>query len=438
MWRAVVLIALYVAVANAPLLLIAALHLHGDYSFVFEIGRGIGLAAFGIIILQAVLTARFKLFEQPFGFDMVSRFHKIMGVFTATLLVFHPTLMAYAGIGWKLITHFTIEWYYWVGRVALLVLLSHVLVSAFRSRLGINFERWRRAHYLIAPVIVALVFVHSWWSGYDMGPLSIQVLWIALVTLSFAAYVDHKILRPMALKRRPYLVVGAKQETHNVWTINLAPPEGESLYEYLPGQFHFITFYRGRGLPVEEHHWTISSSPTQGASVSSTIKESGDFTKTIGLTKPGDTALVQGPFGRFSYVLHPRDRDFVFIAGGIGITPLRAMLRHMRDTGMDAEVLLLYASRTERDIVFREELAAMETGRRPHLRVVHILSRPEPGWTGETGHVDREKIERFAGNTLVGKAFYICGPPAMSAEVIKVLRARGVTYNCIRTEQFSL
>ncbi len=300
MWGACILIALYVVVANAAIILIAALRVPGDYSVVFEIGRGAGLAAFGVILLQPVLAARLRTIEQPFGLDIVSRFHRFMGVFVAALLLLHPTLMAQGGMGWSLLTKLDLEWYYWVGRVTLVLLLGHALCSVFRRPLGIGFELWRRIHYILAAVIVAAVFVHSWWGGYDMGPRSIQILWVVLVTMAFSAFTYHKIFKPIALGRNPYTVAEVRQETSHVWDIKFAPPSGQNIYEYIPGQFHFVTLYRGGGLPVEEHHWTISSSPTQQDYISSTIKESGDFTKTIGLTKPGDKALVQGPFGRFS------------------------------------------------------------------------------------------------------------------------------------------
>ncbi len=299
-WGSLIFIALYLVVANAPLILIAVLRVPGDYSILFEIGRGAGLTAFGLILLQPVLAARLKRLEQPFGLDIVSRFHKFMGVFAAALLLFHPTLMAQEGLGWSLLTKLDIEWYYWVGRVTLLVLFAHTLISIFRQAFGIQFELWRRMHYTLAAVIVAAVFVHSWWGGYDMGHLPLQILWVVLVTMAFAAYTYHKILMPMVLRGRPYTVSEVRQETHNVWDVKFVPPSGVKIYEYIPGQFHFVTLYRGGDLPVEEHHWTISSSPTQQGFISSTIKESGDFTKTIGLTKPGDRASVQGPFGRFS------------------------------------------------------------------------------------------------------------------------------------------
>lgn len=438
MFTALVLVVVYLIVVSAPMILIAVIQMPADYSFTFEIGRSAALVAFGIILVQPVLVARLKTLERPFGLEIVSRFHKSMGVFAVVLLLFHPTLMAYGGFGWSIVTSLKLEWYYWLGRIALLLMIVHTLLGVFWNPLSLTFERWRCLHYTAAAILFALVFAHTWWGGYDLGPMAIQVLWVAMVTMAFAALVYHKVLVAMALQRHLHTVAAVAPERHNVWTVKLVPPEGEPIYEYLPGQFHFITFYRGSDLPVEEHHWTISSSPTAKGFISSSIKESGDFTRTIGQTRPGDKARVQGPFGRFSYFFHPEDRDMVFIAGGIGITPLMAMLRHMRDTSADVDVLLLFANRTQKDIVFREELEAMQGRERPRLQVVHILSHPEPGWDGETGHVDREKIRRFAKGNLAGKAFYICSPPAMTEKVMEALRGEGVPYEQMRTEQFSL
>jgi predicted ferric reductase len=329
-------------------------------------------------------------------------------------------------------------WYIWVGRIGLVLLLVHTLISVYSNRVGLTFEQWRRIHYVLAPLIIVLVFVHSLEAGDDLKLAQVQVLWVILLAAAAAAYIYHKIIVPARLRRSPYRVVDVQPEAPKVWTVKLAPPEGEALYAYQPGQFHFITFNRGPNLPTEEHHWTISSSPTQKGFVTSTIKESGDFTSTIGLTKPGDTALVQGPFGRFSYTLYPKEKNFVFIVGGIGITPLMSMLRHMRDTKAEVDVMLLYANRTEKDIVFREELAAIEAGDAPRLKVVHILSEPEPGWNGETGYVDREKIARYLSSNMSENAFYVCGPPAMNTKVIETLLAMGVPYPRIHTEIFSL
>ena len=79
----------------------------------------------------------------------------------------------------------------------------------------------------------------------------------------------------------------------------------------------------------------------------------------------------------------------------------------------------------------------MEKGGAPSLKVVHVLSRPEQNWTGEKGHVDREKIERYIGDNIREKVFYICGPPEMRKDVISSLKGLGVADRNIRTEIFT-
>jgi ferredoxin-NADP reductase len=189
---------------------------------------------------------------------------------------------------------------------------------------------------------------------------------------------------------------------------------------------------------VEEHHFTISSSPAETGFHTSTIKASGDFTATIGQTSPGDLAIIHAPFGRFSYVLKPQALDLVFIAAGIGITPLMSNLRHMRHTQADRRVLLLYSNKTENDIVFREELAQIEAGTKPQLQVIHLLSQPDAGWTGEKGRLDREKIRRLCGNRLTTSTFFLCCPPPMTRTLVQILAGLGVPDSRISYEHFSL
>lgn len=433
-----VLAALYAIVAVSPLVILAIIRLKGDMTLLHETGTSIAFAAYALVALQPVLASRWKWIERPFGFDVVIRFHQYMGVFAVVVLLGHPPFMAWGGAGLGLLTGFAQPWYVWLGRSVLALLILLVLTSIFREKLGMTFERWRWTHNTLAVLILSGAFVHSFFGGYDMWPVPMRGLWIALLGLTIAAYVHHKAIKPKVLKRDPYTVVGVDRETHNVWTVRLAPPEGQRVYDYHPGQFHFITLQRSRDLPVEEHHWTISSTPTNREFICSTIKESGDYTATIGQTRVGDTALVEGPFGRFCYTLYPEDQKFVFIAGGIGITPFMSMIRHMRDAEKESDVLLLYANRTERDIVFKSELAEIESGSAPRLKVVHIISRPESGWKGESGRLDFHKLVALVGRKRENTGYYVCAPPSMAYSVIRGLRAMGVPYAAIRTERFAL
>ncbi|MCX5888773.1 MAG: oxidoreductase, partial [Deltaproteobacteria bacterium] len=313
-----------------------------------------------------------------------------------------------------------------------------VAVSLWRVRLGIKFEKWRRCHDILGPLVLVLAFVHSWYASEDLKVRPMQVLWVTFLAGAILLFIYHRLVRPLRLRDHPYRVIEVQQETPKVWTLKFAPPPGEGRFAFLPGQFQFVTLLRGRGLPEEEHHFTISSSPTEPGYHASTIKESGDFTATIGQTRVGDTALIQAPFGRFSYVHYPAALDLVYIAGGIGITPLMSNLRHLRDTKAERRVLLLYANREEGDIVFREELAQMAAGDRPQLEVAHILSRPGEAWTGERGHLDREKLARLCGDRLAKSTFFLCCPPVMTKGLMRLLGELGVPYSRLSYEYFSL
>ena len=430
--------ALYVLIILAPLIILAVVRPPSDHPFLYTVGKNLALVGFVILALQFVLSARLKWVERPFGLNLLFDFHKAMAILASLLVIAHPILLAVDGGGWSLFFGPDITWHIWLGRIALLILLVHVLLALFRFVIKLNYQTWRFLHDLGGLVLFPLAFFHSWNAGGDLKLPAMRIFWTLIFAAGAAAFVWHRMLRPILLRRAPYTVTEVKQESRDTWSIKLAAPAGAARFDFLPGQFHFLTFYRAPNLPVEEHHWTISSSPTEPGTVTSTIKESGDFTLSIGRTKPGDQALVYGGFGRFSYALHPEERDLVFIAAGIGITPLMSMLRHMRDTRADRRVLLIYSNRAQDDIVFDEELRAMESGTHPEVKVIHVLTQPNETWGGESGRLHPEKVERYCAPTKDNRAFYICAPGPLIDTLSRWLRECGVPAKHIHFEKFNL
>lgn len=429
---------IYVAIVLSPLILIAVLRPVTDHPFIYTFAKNLALVAFTILSLQFVLSARFKWIERPFGLNILFHFHKAMAILASLLLLTHPIFLAIGAHDWSFIFGPGVMWHIWLGRIALLILLVHVLLASLRFVINLNYETWRFVHNLAAVLILPLGFYHSWKAGGDLQLFWMKMLWAALLLAAAASYLWHRVIRPILLRRHPYKVTDVREEANGVWTVQIAPPQGVRCFDYLPGQFHFLTLLRAPNLPVEEHHWTISSSPTQAGVLSSTIKESGDFTASIGKTKPRDEALVHGPYGRFSYLLHPDERDLVFIAGGIGITPLMSMLRHIKDTRADRKVTLLYSNTTENDIVFRSELAEMERVGVAGLKVIHVLSRPSQEWQGERGRLDGHKLSALLSSEAATRAFYLCAPAELMEPAIKTLRAIGVPARRIHFERFNL
>ncbi|HMF15532.1 MAG TPA: DEAD/DEAH box helicase family protein [Gemmataceae bacterium] len=259
-----------------------------------------------------------------------------------------------------------------------------------------------------------------------------------LLTIAVGAWHYSHLLRPLLMRAgwgcHLFRVVAVKAEASRVWTIAL-DPVGKR-FGYAPGQFQFIRI-RSAEVGQTEHPFTIASSPARQTGISLTIKESGDFTRNIGLVQPGDYATVHGPFGRFSHTLHRDEQDLVFVAAGVGITPLVSMLRYMADVREPLRVLLVYASRTLEDILFRDELRAIEAAEYPALKVVHVLSNPPADWRGEVGRLDADRLMRLSGDTA-GKAFYLCCPPAMIEALLCGLRRHKISPARIHADYFSI
>jgi len=416
-----------------------------DLTDPYSIGSLLSLVAFPIFAMQPVLAARLKLLDRIFGLDRILSFHKSMAILAGCLIIIHPLLLTIGMGDLSLLLSFDWPWFYLVGKGAVLVIVVLAVSTLGRKLIGLGYERWRGLHNITAILLIIAGFIHSLLSGSDLTIPAVRVIWFVLLAVSLSAYTVHKIINPIRQRRRRYTVTEVRQETHDVWTIRLHAPEpsaGSVKYDLpaVPGQFQFLTLLRGRGLPVEEHPFTISSGGGSEPSIhSTTIKASGDFTRTIESTVVGDTARIQAPFGRFSYTLYPEEK-FLFIAGGIGITPFMSMLRHMRDGGRNdsaKNVILLYGNKTEADIVFREELEEMSAAKgSPRLTIEYILGDAPDGWKGRHGYITSSLIRESAGD-LSERGCYVCGPPPMMKSVVASLRSLGVPKNQIRWERFS-
>lgn len=423
------LLCLYVLIAVSPAALAFAFEPGPDPLSGWGLGRIAGLLGFSLLALQVATGSRMKLLDRVFGLDLVVAFHKRMGIVCGLLILAHPILLA-AGMGSTYLFSFQTGWEVNLGKAAFAALFLTVAMAMFRRALKIDYNTWLLFHKGAVLVVIA-GFVHALLIGSDLQTTGMRIYWSVLLGMTMVSFANENILRPLVGRHR-FRVASVHQETHNTWTLRLAPEKGGEVFSYRPGQFAFLKLIRQNG-PSEEHPFTISSSPTQRGEVCFTIKESGDFTRTIGKTRAGDGAALDAPFGRFSFTFDD-PRSMVFVAGGVGITPLMSMLRYLRDTGDTRPVRLICGNKLEKDIIFREEIEALPE----NVKTVHVLSGDSPGWQGPRGRVTRETLERHAGDILDEAGIYVCGPPPMMSSVIKALKALGTGPDRIHSERFAL
>jgi len=227
---------------------------------------------------------------------------------------------------------------------------------------------------------------------------------------------------------------GSAGETPGVRTFRFDRPSaaftwraGQNLVMTIPG----LSDPRGPTRP-----FTISSSPTEGGVVAvTTLVRESPFKQHLARLAPGDTVENEAIEGEF--VLEP-GRPAVMIAGGIGVTPFRSMLRFAVDTHLDKPLVLVYSAKTPEDIVFRTELDELSQSGSA-VRILYTITRPQEArepWTGRTGRIDAALL-REALRGVRHPLVYIAGPPGFVQENRRLLGEEiHVSPMDIRTDEF--
>jgi predicted ferric reductase len=394
-----------------------------------------GFGGLAIMGLQSVLTARFRRATAPFGVDILYYFHRLVAVGGFALIVAHYAILrAHYRAALGPLNPLEAPWPMSAGRVALLLFGVLIVTSLWRKPLRIDYDRWRIGHALMAVAAVALAVAHIQGVGhYTRAP------WRGIVWFSYSAvwllvvgYV--RVVRPLALLRAPYRVTDVRRERGRSWTLTLQPATAR-VVRFSPGQFAWLSLgvspFRAR-----EHPFSFSGSAADPAALRFTIKELGDFTRTIGAVKTGTVAYVDGPHGVFTTDQYPHAPGFVLIAGGVGIAPIMSMLRTLADRGDRRPVRLVYGNRCWDDVVFREELELLAL--RLRLDVMHVLQEPPPDWKGTRGVLSDEVVRQLVPDEVRGFLFFLCGPKPMSDSVQRTLRRLGVPMRRIHCELFDM
>ena len=239
-------------------------------------------------------------------------------------------------------------------------------------------------------------------------------------------------LHPKALNLR---VSEIRPETDSTTTLRLVSDNGQPLPPFQAGQY--INLFVAVGGIQTSRPYSISSPPNRTAYYDITVREVADGFVSSFLreeTRVGDRFQATSPAGQFHHNPLFHGDELVFIAGGSGITPFMSMIREVADRGLARNIHLLYGSRTQGDIIFEKKLSGISK-RHPNVSVDFVISEPPAGYSGPSGFITAEQIQRLAGDPE-GKMFYVCGPEAMYTFVLAELEKLGIPRRQIRVEVF--
>ncbi|MEO7260558.1 MAG: ferredoxin reductase family protein [Jatrophihabitantaceae bacterium] len=395
-------------------------------------GRITGLlAGYGVVILVA-LMARIPPLERGIGADKLARWHAKGGRYTVSLITAHALLIIW---GYAVTAHTdvlsqtsTLLISYpdvLMATVGGLLFLAVGVVSARAARRRMRYETWYCLH-LYTYLAIALAFSHQFATGAEfLDNRPARALWSALYLAVAAAILWYRILTPVrqALRHR-MRVEAVYREGPGVVSI-VVTGKHLQLLRAESGQF-FRWRFLTRELWWASNPYSLSAAPRPDR-LRITVKDLGEHSASLRGLRPGARVFAEGLYGAMT-ASRRQQRKVLLIAGGIGITPLRALFESV--PGGPGEVTLLYRASRDADVVFGDELHAIAAHRGARL---HLLT----GSRAQLGH-DPLSSDLLSANIpdLRSHDVYVCGPDGMAGSVIAALRTAKVPSRQIHHESF--
>lgn len=378
------------------------------------------LAALSLLSFNTILSARLRPLERLFfGLDRVYRAHRMLGGIIVMLLLAHSALLTLKYLRLSIISAYmfvlpSTDWTLLLGKLGLYTLVALVVLTLyFRIR-----YQW---FVLAMRILGAVVFVGGYHalfvSGSDLRQNTPLLLYMSVLgIMASGLYVYRSLFHRSITALHEYRV----QSVTNLGAITelWLKPDNRPLNRYA-GQFAFINFPNAQ-VDNEQHPFTISAGSNDDH-LRFCIKNLGDFTSSIKHIEVGDTAIVEGPYGYFSFTKIP-SRNQVWIAGGIGITPFLSMA-HSLPSGYT--ITLYYCIHNPREAVFLKELQSI-SHKYSGFSVV-------PWYSDLSGHLTAQDV--VSSKT---QDYLLCGPSSMMTALKTGLSHCGVPRNRVHVEEFVL
>ena len=397
-------------------------------------GQLMALLGTYLALIGIVLVGRSPWLDQAFGPDRLTRAHRWLGFATVWLIGGH---VAFTLTGWaigdgqsilaELVDLVTGYPYVLWGVAGFLLFLLVGVSSMAAARRRTSYETWYWIH-VYAYLAVALAFLHQLFVGADFTHDQLAAIyWISLYALTAALVLVFRFGQPFMLNRRHRLRVAAvTPEGPGVVSVYVAGRDLDRL-AVRSGQY-FIVRFLSRGSWWRAHPYSLSSAPN-GAWLRFTVKALGDDSTRVRDVAVGTRVFLEGPYGNLTGASRTRPK-VTLIAGGIGISPLRALLESL--AAKPGELTLLYRASAASDLVFRGELDALAAHR--GARVHYLVGRR--GIDVPADPFNAATIARLVPD-IADQDVFLCGPVDLMRRSEAALRELGVPRAQVHAERFA-
>jgi predicted ferric reductase len=397
-----------------------------------DVGKFFGLHVALVMVFQLLLIARLPWLDRRIGMDRLTSWHRWVGFTLLWTLILHVSfiVLGYARLYDtpvpQQVASLAGSFPVLLGMAALVVIVVVAGLSVRAARRRLQYETWHAIHVALY-LAVALALVHQMFevSTFTSSRLA-TAYWWSLWAFVGLALLGGRVVLPLWRNARHRLRVAAVvPESDDVVSIHL---RGRDL-DRMParaGQF-FVWRFLSHGRWWQANPFSLSAAP-DGRSLRLTVKAVGAGSAGLRHVPVGTRVFAEGPYGAFT-ALHRAADATLLIAGGVGITPIRALLEEL-----DGPIVVLYRVPTTADAVLLAELVALARMRDARL---HVL-------TGRTGAGTPPNTPFAPANLralvpdITARDVYVCGPPAMTDAVLRSLATLRVPRRQVHAERFSL
>jgi predicted ferric reductase len=397
-----------------------------------SIGRITGLFATYFLLLQVLLLMRIPPVERIVPFDRLTVWHRTLGKVTMVLILAH---IVFITVGYAGLDRLTIRaeagtlFSQYPGMPAATYGTGLIIASVFTSmivvRRRLRYEFWYVVH-LFAYLGIYLTWFHQIPTGNELVLNKAAAgYWTALYLVTLALIVLFRLIGP-ALQNAWHGLRVAEVIRESPTTVSLRIT-GRHLDRLgaRPGQF-FLWRFLTPGRWLEAHPFSLSAAP-DGHSLRITAKDLGDFSGSIEEIRPGTRVIAEGPFGHFTAEAR-QEGPIALLAGGIGITPIRALLEDLR-----GDIVLVWRVVSEGDLIFSDEIEHLAAERGFTIHYVVGDHRLE----GNERLLSPDHLLELIPD-LPKREVYICGPAGLAAILECNARSAGVAASQIHFERFAL
>lgn len=430
--------------------------------------KAASLTASILMCWAVILSTRLRVLEDlSAGLDKMYGVHKSAGRWSLYIIVLHPLFLAAhrlpdvpAFLEYVWFLQPVSDLYILGHNIGVAVILIMGVLIALTLWIGIPYHIWKRTHEAFGLVLL-LVIAHVYAVDRDVAAYPLLRIWMyGHFALAIASFLYIRGLYRFLGPYYPY-TIACVERCGDILEITLAPA-GERKMDFRPGQFVYLVVCKA-GISREPHPFSIASGYRMDSQFKLGIRKAGDYTRTLDRLEEGDAVRVYGPYGRFGDRFLSADRDCLFIAGGIGITPFLGMwhvalhseerlderdvpvpIRHFHPeilkTWKSPRVHLFYVCRDEADASFDDDI-------RNEISTCRSIGFGPPEDRGHAYELylsaAREKITaQYIDGRVKGGArdrmIFLCGPPPMMDALTRQFKELGVPGNRIVTEDYSL